>query len=466
MNRLLIAGTSSGSGKTTISCAILSALKKRGINPRSFKCGPDYIDPIFHRTITGIKAYNLDPFFLDGKGLRAHLAKYAKDFSLIEGAMGYYDGISNSDKASAYTVAKETNTPVVLVVSAKGIGPSLVPILEGFLKHKKDSQIKGVIFNHASKSRYPDLQELAKLAGIRAYGYFPYDEKIVLPSRHLGLMQADEINDLHDKLDLLGHMAKECIDIDGLLDLAKTAPILTKEEYVIESINGDIYKDIEDIEGKSTIYNKKRDNNLLKINLAIAKDSVFSFYYEENLELLEELGCNLTYFSPLKDKALPENIQGLYIGGGYPELYTKELSANLSMLKSIKEKVDEGLPLIAEAGGFLYLHETLDDYPMCKVIEGKSFKTDKLQRFGYFTLTAQEDNMLCSKDESINVHEFHYWDSTNYGSSFIARKPGRNREHLTIHANKTMYAGFPHIYFLANPKFAKNFVERMKEYER
>ena len=441
MNRLLIAGTNSGCGKTTVTCALLAAFKARGQSLTAFKCGPDYIDPMFHRAVSGIEAFNIDPFFLDGNSLRAHLAANAGELSVIEGAMGYYDGIAATDEASAYTVARETKTPVVLVVSARGVGHSLAALLEGFAHHRPDSHIGGVIFNDASPSRYQDLERIAGAAGLRAYGFLPRNEEWELPGRHLGLMTADEISDLQARLTKLRQQAELSLDISGLFALASTAEEL------------------------HTAPMPKR-NHTSGVRLAVARDEAFCFMYEENLQLLKTLGCEPLFFSPIRDRAMPENISGLYLCGGYPELHTVALSKNTSMLKSVQAAVTRGLPTIAECGGFMYLHEAIDgSAPMCAVIRGTAFETERLQRFGYYTLVAGRDNMLCKAGESIRAHEFHYWDSSSPGETFTAQKAGRDTEHRCIHATESLYAGFPHMYFPANPAFAESFVERMTLYE-
>ena len=440
MGRVLITGTNSGCGKTTVTCAVLSALIARGITPTVFKCGPDYIDAMFHRAISGIQTHNLDPFFLDGNGLRSHLESHAGELSVIEGVMGYYDGIVATDESSTYTVARETGTPVILVVSAKGASSSLGAVLEGFVKHRPDSNIKGVIFNDANGRRYPDLKRIASDAGSRAYGYMPRKREWAIPSRHLGLFRADEIAGFADTVSALGRQAEQTMDIDGLIELAGMAAALPTT-------------------GKSKAASNK------SIKLAIARDEAFCFLYEENLELLQALGCELVFFSPLRDNALPMPINGLYLPGGYPELHTKALSVNTAMLTSIRQAVESGLPAIAECGGFLYLHDSLDGFPMCCAIGGRAFETKRLPRFGYITLTAVQDNLLCKAGGSIRAHEFHYWESDSPGNGFTAKKAGREISYPCVHSTDTLYAGFPHLYFPANPAFAKRFVERMARYE-
>ena len=441
MKRIMIAGTHSGCGKTTVTCALLAALRARGLTPTALKCGPDYIDPMFHRGASGVSAYNADPFFLDGDGLRAHVAAHGGALAIMEGAMGYYDGIATTEEASAYTVAKETETPVVLVVSAKGAGHSLTALLEGFQKHRSDSHIRGVIFNDANEKRYADLQKIAQDAGVKAYGFLPRKAEWSMPSRHLGLLPADEVDNLKGILAELGEQAEQSLDIDGLLALVGTVAHLSAAPLQAQP--------------------SAQPSAARGIRVAIARDEAFCFLYQENLEALEALGCALVFFSPLRDAALPESIHGLYLCGGYPELYTKELSANASMRESLRQALSSGLPTIAECGGFLYLHETLDGLPMCGVIPGSAFETKQLRRFGYITVIAEKDNLLCRAGESIRSHEFHYWDSDCVGADFIAQKAGRKLSYPCIHATDTLYAGFPHLYFPANPAFAERFVERM-----
>lgn len=353
--------------------------------------------------------------------------------------MGFYDGIAATDEASAYTVARETGTPVLLVVNARGAGSSLGALLEGFARHRPDNHIEGVIFNDAGESRSPDLKKIAEDAGVRVYGTLPRKAEWSLPSRQLGLLTAGEIGGLQELLSDLGRQAEQSMDIDGLLALAEAAPALQGEA-------------------------ESRHAHTQGIRLAVARDEAFCFLYEENLELLPSLGCELAFFSPLQDHALPQNCAGLYLCGGFPELHSKALSENTPMRTGIRQAVESGLPTIAEGGGFLYLHESLQGQPMCGVIPGSAFETPKLQRFGYSTLTAAHDNLLCKGGESIRAHEFHYWDSPDPGSGFTARKAGRDLAYACVHATDSLYAGFPHLYFLANPAFAERFVERMIRY--
>ena len=439
MKRLLITGARSGCGKTTVTCALLSAFRQRKLALTAFKCGPDYIDPMFHRAVFGVPCWNLDPFFMDGDELRAHLAGHGlkNGLSVIEGAMGFYDGIAMSDEASAHTVAIQTETPAVLVVDVAGAGHSLAALIEGFVRHRQTSGIRGVIFNGASASSYPGYQRLAEEAGVKAFGFLPRNKDWEIGSRHLGLRTAAEIPDLERKLASLGRQAEETFDLYGLLELAASAP---------------------DLPPSQTRNSAPRPS----FRIAVAKDEAFCFLYAENIELIEALGGKIVWFSPLRDSQIPHNVGGLYLPGGYPELYNRELSENAAMRASIRDAVRGGLPTIAECGGFLYLHATLDGCAMAGAIEAAAFKTGKLQRFGYVTLTARHDNLLCAAGGAIRSHEFHYWESESPGSGFIGKKPGREIEYPCIHATDTLYAGFPHLYLPANPAFAERFAERAR----
>jgi cobyrinic acid a,c-diamide synthase len=484
----MIAGTRSGCGKTTLVCALLAAFKRRGLDITAFKCGPDYIDPMFHRSALGVPSYNLDPFFMDAPALRAHLAGHSPagegSLCIIEGAMGYYDGIAFTDEASAFTVARVTETPVVLVIDAKGIGNSAAAVLEGFVLHRRDSNICGVIFNNANEALYAGLRAALEKAGLpRAFGYLPRRPDCGFESRHLGLMTAQEIPALQEKLAALGQQAEETIDLDGLLRLRQclgdtliNEPRMSGEQGTGNREQG-FTSDYSNITGNTLIYQSKilpiphppspiphpHHSQKKLVQLGVARDEAFCFHYAENFELFEALGCELVFFSPLHDGGLPENLDGLYLAGGYPELHVKALAANRTMRRQIREALAGGLPTIAECGGFLYLHETLDGEPMAGVIAAPAQRTEKLQRFGYITLTALSDNVLCHKGEAIRAHEFHYWESGAAGDSWMAAKAGRSLVYRCAYATKTLYAGFPHLYLPANPAFALNFTEAMRE---
>lgn len=446
----MIAGIASGSGKTTMVCAILQELKKRGLALAACKCGPDYIDPMFHRAITGAKIANLDLFFTPPQTVREILYQNSvgTDITIIEGVMGYYDGMQlGKDTASSYDVAKQTKTPVILAVSCKGMSLSLAAIIKGVATFRMDSNIQGILLNGISKGMYERIKPIVEEeTNIPVVGFLPPLTNFRLESRHLGLVTPDEIEDLEEQLNYLSEIVRESIDLDTILRIAMNAPKIELEEMLgIDSCN------------------KNMTKNTKMIRIGYAYDQAFCFYYQENLKMLTDMGATLIPFSPLKDNVVPDNLDGLLLGGGYPEVYAKELSKNVSMRNSMKEAIRSGMPCIAECGGFMYLHERMQGkdeewYEMVGAIEGECFKTNRLVRFGYVTLTANEQTNYSDKDEVIRGHEFHYWDSTNTGSKYTATKTSSPLSYPTIHAKDSLLAGYPHLYYRSNPKFVKRFI--------
>lgn len=437
--RLLIAGTNSGCGKTTVVCGILQALKNRGEPIASYKCGPDYIDPMFHSAVMGLGCRNLDLQFFDGNTLR-YLLSQGEGTAIIEGVMGYYDGVGVSDEASSYQVAKAAGAPTVLVVNARGAAHSILATLAGFHGLRPDSGIRGVILNNCSAMLYPRLAALIQEhfgGAVLPLGFLPPLPQCSLESRHLGLITADELTDLQEKLGILGENAEKYVDLDGLLALARSAPTLRWGEPLFPAPGG-------------------------PVRIAVARDKAFCFYYEDNFRLLEQLGAELVFFSPLEDAALPENIQGLYLGGGYPELYTQPLSENQEMRHSIRRALEGGLPCIAECGGFLYLQKRLRDAPMVGFLQGSGFDKGRLVRFGYGQLTASRDGMLLRKGETLKIHEFHYYDVDDPGDGFTAKKANGTTWQCGV-VSDSLYAGFPHIHFYNNPLVAARFLNRCRQ---
>ena len=445
--RILIAAPHSGAGKTTVTLAVLSALKKRGLNPVSFKCGPDYIDPMFHRAVLGIPSFNLDLFFTPPETVCGLMGAHAEsaDIAVVEGVMGYYDGSGDSAEASSYAIAAATDTPTILVVPSHGAYLSLAATIQGFASFRDDSHIAGVILNDCSRPLFDKLKPmLERETGLPMLGFLPRRADCSIGSRHLGLVTADEIGDLATRLDRLGDEALESIDFDRLLAIAGGAPPLTGQLPDIQPVTD------------------------TRPRIAVARDDAFCFYYEDNLLLLERLGAALLPFSPLHDAALPDDASALYLGGGYPELYASALSANTPMLHSIRDAVIGGMPTFAECGGYMMLHASLEDntgtaYPMVGALPGQAFKTDKLQRFGYVNLTAQTDTMMCRAGETIRGHEFHFWDTADTGSACTATRTSGTRWPC-VHGSKSLFAGFPHLYFYSNPHFAESLVNAAATY--
>lgn len=455
--RILVAAPGSGSGKTLLTTGLLTLFQNRGIRCRSFKCGPDYIDPMFHKYVLGIDSCNLDSFFLPQEELRALFQKRAADaeLSILEGVMGYYDGIGgNSTAASTYEVAKITDTPVILVLDGKGSSLSLAAQVKGFLDYRKDSHICGVILNKTNKMVGERLRPEIEKLGVRYLGAVPVCETMDIKSRHLGLTMPQEQSELRGHLNAFAKQLEEYLDVDGILELAGCSGEKLPEAGKTEQSN---QTDLNQEETKQDeIRPIDSESEPPTRRMAVAMDKAFCFYYQENLDFLRQHGWELIPFSPLHDATLPEQVHAILLGGGYPELYAKELSANEPMLASIRNAHAEGIKILAECGGFLYLQEHLEDemgncWPMVGLIHADGFRTEKLGRFGYISLTQ-------NGAVRIKGHEFHYWESTAPGSAFRAEKPQSDRGWDCMYRTDSLLAGFPHLYYLSGPDLILSFL--------
>lgn len=438
--RVMFAATRSGSGKTTVTCGVLAALKKQNIKVQAYKCGPDYIDPMFHRTVLGIDTGNLDTFFADADAIGRILARDTKDAELIvmEGVMGYYDGVGGATTmASSYELSKVTKTPVVLIVDAKGASVTLAAIIRGIMEYKKDSRIVGVILNRVSPMFYSRIKHVIETeCGIPVLGYLPEDASFAVPSRHLGLLQPDEMLKQRDWVETVAKAARKTIDIDGILEIAAQAEMLQIQKATGET---------------------EKSKFPAGYRIGVARDAAFSFYYRENLRMLEDMGATLVYFSPLTDAHVSE-VDALIFGGGYPELYAKQLYENQSMRASVWQALEAGMPCHAECGGFLYLGKSLADaegnvYEMVGFLDGAGFRTERLQRFGYVELAPQEADAF-AVNTVLRGHEFHYWDSTDCGDACLAWKPlSKQKTYPCMVKKKGTFAGFPHLYYAGAENF-------------
>ena len=444
---ILIAGIKSGSGKTMFTCSLLEALKERQKNPCAFKCGPDYIDPMFHQKVIGIPSCNLDSFFSDEEQLRDLYQKQSEGhpISVIEGVMGLYDGLGGTQKqGSAYDLASILKIPVILVIDVHGMGRSILPLIAGFLQYDKEKRIKGVILNKISKGFYETISPLIEEElKTEVLGYLPKMKELSFESRHLGLQLPGEIKGLKEELSRAAGILEETVSVDRLLEIA----------------DSDIIK-------KNMLKKKKKD----RVRIAVARDEAFCFYYEENLNRLREEGAELVEFSPLYDKELPKDIDALLLGGGYPELFAELLEKNDSMRRSIKEAITNKMPSVAECGGFMYLHSTLTDkegncHSMCGLIPGNCHFTGRLVRFGYVEVEEiSGSSWLCGK--KIKAHEFHYFDSEANGEDCRAVKPTTQKSWSCIHASEDHFWGFPHLYYASNLDFVTSFINKALEYRK
>ena len=447
MIQFLLAAPRSGSGKTTMTCALLMALKRRGCAPCAFKSGPDYIDPMFHRAVLGVESRSLDLFFSTPETVRTLYAKGAAGHgaAVCEGAMGFYDGLGGvSDRASAWHLADTLGLPVLLVVEPKGQSLTLAAELNGLKNFRTPSHIAGILLNNCTARMYALLAPmLEKETGLPVLGFLPKLPEAVIGSRHLGLYTAAEVENLQQKLALLADAAEEHIDWPRLLALCeKEPPALPVQPETPPA----------------------------RVRIAVAQDEAFCFTYAETLEAFRDAGAEVVFFSPLRDTALPENIGGLYLPGGYPELHARELSENTSLLREIKQKIESGLPTAAECGGFLYLGQSLTDaegqsWPMAGVLPGEAKDAGRLVRFGYAALSADSDSMLFRAGESFPIHEFHHWDSTANGAALAAKKPMGGAEWRCGFIDEHFYAGFPHLYWAGTP-LPQRFAAAAENYRR
>lgn len=446
---LLIAGTGSGCGKTTVVCALMKAFHERKMKIAPFKCGPDYIDPMLHCHITKKSSHNLDGFFMEEESLQEVFYRYAKtsELAIVEGVMGFYDGMGLSSIASSYEISEKLHLPVVLVVSARGMSATLSAVIKGMKEYKKN-RICGVILNQCSKAMYERLKIfLQEELGILVVGYLPVEEEVRIKERHLGLMTAEEIEDLDEIIERLGALAEQCFDLDMILQLANT--------YVPPAFKRDLKK-----KGNKK---EERKKNKEKLKIAVSKDEAFCFCYEDNIEYLKEQGAEILFFSPLTEKEIPKEANAIYLVGGYPELYAKQLVQNESMIKSVQKAVKEKIPMIAECGGYLYLCETLrleggETYPFVGAIPQEIVMTKKLNmHFGYVELVALKDGLLAKKGERLKAHEFHYSKEEKELSAFQVEKPDKSRSWNGGYHTDTIYAGYPHFHFRSNKKAMERF---------
>ena len=434
--QLMAAAPASGSGKTTVVCALLRALRRRGLDPCAFKCGPDYIDPMFHRAALEVPSCNLDLYLTDPARLRqlysAHLAGHGA--AVVEAAMGYYDGAGLTDAASGWQTADTLGLPVLLVVRPGGASLTLAAQIKGLQAFRPDSHLAAILLNGCSASYADRLAPLLEReTGLPVVGCLPTLEAARLPSRHLGLYTAGEIQDLSPRLDALADALEAGADLDKLLAVCRRpAPVSAPAQAAP-----------------------------VRARIAVARDEAFCFCYPETLETLARAGAECVFFSPMRDAALPE-ADALYLPGGYPELYAEALSKNAPLRRAVAAAVAAGMPAVAECGGFLYLGQTLADeagkvWPMAGVLPGDGFRAGRLVRFGYAVLTAREDSLLFRAGERVPVHEFHHWDSTCPGDALEAEKPDGRRWRCGF-AGPRLYAGFPHLYLAGRPRLAERLV--------
>lgn len=456
--RIMLAAPKSGSGKTLLTCGLLEVLRRRGLNPIACKCGPDYIDPMFHRYVLGIPGRNLDSFFLPTEGVRKVLVDAVREeqagIAVLEGVMGYYDGLGGTEtSASSWEIAEITDTPAILVLDCKGASLSAAAMASGFLHFRKNSHIVGVILNRVSSMYYERLAAAVEEAsGLPVLGYLPESEEYRMESRHLGLFLPGEIDRLRERIGRLADQMEKSIAVDRVLEVAGMLPLRIENKEKEKAENESM--EAESIAKFPACQEQKVTS---RVRIGVARDEAFCFYYQENFRLLEQMGAELVYFSPLRDKKIPDRVDGLLFGGGYPENYARELAKNTAMRESIRRSIAAGMPFLAECGGFLYLHRTLEGsdgkhWEMAGVYPFDAYRTNRLRRFGYVRL-------LTSSGQEIHGHEFHYWESEDPGTDWEAVKPTGNRSWRCIHEKGGQIGGFPHLYYASCPDFLRKWLD-------
>lgn len=456
--RIMLAAPKSGSGKTLLTCGLLEILRRRGLNPIACKCGPDYIDPMFHRYVLGIPGRNLDSFFLPAEGVREVLVDAVREeqagIAVLEGVMGYYDGLGGTEtSASSWEIAGITDTPAILVLDCKGASLSAAAMASGFLHFREKSHIAGVILNRVSSMYYERLAAAVEEAsGLPVLGYLPESEEYRMESRHLGLFLPGEIDRLRERIGRLADQMEKSIAVEQVLEVAGMLPLRIENKEKEKAENESM--EAESIAKFPACQEQKVTS---RVRIGVARDEAFCFYYQENFRLLEQMGAELVYFSPLRDKKIPDRVDGLLFGGGYPENYARELAKNAAMRESIRRSIAAGMPFLAECGGFLYLHRMLEGsdgkhWEMAGVYPFDAYRTNRLRRFGYVRL-------LTSSGQEIHGHEFHYWESEDPGTDWEAVKPTGNRSWRCIHEKGGQIGGFPHLYYASCPDFLRKWLD-------
>ncbi|NUO07331.1 MAG: cobyrinate a,c-diamide synthase [Candidatus Brocadia sp.] len=439
--RLLIAGTHSGVGKTTITLGLMSVLKDKGYNVQGFKVGPDYIDPSHHTAVTERHSRNLDTWLMD-RDVCLELFEHAlpgSNMAVIEGVMGLYDGcLDGTEFGSTAHLAKILNVPVILVMDTKGMSRSAGAVILGYKSFDKEVDIRGIILNGVKSERhYASIKKsIEENCGVAVLGYLPFDDQLTLPERHLGLVPSAEQELSKHIYGEIGKLLAQSVDIEKVIHIAYNAEILPAY--------------------KKTVFHGIKER--FPVRIAVAIDEAFNFYYQDNLDLFEMHGVELTYFSPLYDKYLPAGIQGLYIGGGFPELYANVLAANSTMKESVRRAYKNGLVIYGECGGMMYLLERMVDFKkktheMCGILEGMTLMENKRQGLGYVTVEAQYDNVLCNKGKVFKGHEFH-WSSLHVANgtpyAYAISKCNDRKAKMDGIFNDRVLGSYTHVHFASD----------------
>ena len=479
--RITMAGTASGVGKTTITIGILAALTDLGYQVQPFKVGPDYIDPGFHSLVTGRKSRNLDSYFMDSETLKEVFLNAAgrAELSVIEGVMGLYDGKKGLEmEGSTAGIARTLDSPVILVLDAGKMAQSAAALVAGYKNFDPELRLEGVILNNiGSSGHYAMIREIMEdRLEIRVLGYLPRNEKLVLPERHLGLVPVTESGELAEFVSHLKELVKDHIDLEGILSLARrTEPLSSTGRNIFNRVS-QLQQEKKQQEGKQEWENQKENEasgKNIQVSLGVPYDEAFNFYYQDNLDILEGYGAQLEYFSPLQDERLPE-VDGLYLGGGFPENFLAELAANRSLKEEILEKAREGLPIYAECGGLIYLAREVsnfkgENFPLVGLIPGKVVMGDSLQAMGYVRAEVRRDNLLSRAGDEIKGHEFHYSrlidlpEGVEYCYKLYGGRNSEGRKGGIIVENTL--ASYLHLHFASNLNLAERLLQHCQDFK-
>lgn len=455
--RVVIAGTGSGVGKTTLTIGIMAALVKRGITVQGFKVGPDYIDPTYHTAVTKRESRNLDTWMVDSEIMKEIFIRgsLGADLAIIEGVMGFFDGKDPlSDRGSTAEISRLLNAPVVLVINAEGVARSAAAMVLGFKRMDPRINIAGVVVNQVGGYRHYQLVKKAieDVTGIPVIGYLIKNQIMSIPERHLGLVPAIERGELNPLFQQLAGSIEEHIDLDQFIQIAKKAKeVIVNHSPMFQSLSERRYP----------------------VTIAVAKDEAFHFYYPENLELLEQYGARIQYFSPLAGETIPINADALYIGGGFPEEFAAQLTAQKKVIADFREKISQGMPTFAECGGYMFLTEEIIDhkgnsYEMVGIIPAKVQMQQRLAALGYREITALMQQVLLNKGETARGHEFHYSrlipTIENYPYAYKVK--GLGGEFSDGYHQENLVAGYTHFYFPSNPNMVIHWLEKAVEYQK
>jgi cobyrinic acid a,c-diamide synthase len=451
--RLIVAGTHSGVGKTSLVTGLLGALRRLAVPVQGFKVGPDFIDPMFHREVTGTPSYNLDAWLMGPEGVRRAFARSAppQGVAIIEGVMGMFDGRVTGPEGSTAEVAALLQAPVLLVIDVGGMSRSAAALVQGYARFDPSVQVAGVVLNRVGGARHYHLVKTAieEQAGVPVWGYLPWSEALALPERHLGLVPVGEDVAFQEVCRALGQAVERTIDVQALLAAARSASAL------------DVVQD-DGVPPATTM-----------VRIGIARDAAFNFYYEANLQWLRLWGADLVEISPLRDSALPTDVDGLYFGGGFPEVFAQGLAENRAFIASLRRAHRAGMPIYAECGGLMYLVDTIQDsagarYAMVGLLPGVCRLTDRLQNFGYKDVVSLRDSVLGPSGLSARGHEFHYsvWEGRPDETSLYRTRSSHGDERDEGYSVGNLTASYVHLHFDACPGVARSLVERAATFHR